>query len=67
MACSKTRSAWGGPLYLELAQELGLSLAELRQALEEEAKYKERARADFSSGVRSVVTARRRSLSMVAS
>jgi protein-disulfide isomerase len=44
----------GGPLYLELAQELGLSPAELRKALEE-AKYKDRVRADFSSGVRSGV------------
>ena len=44
----------GGPLYLELAQEFGLSSAELRQALEEE-KYKGRVRADFSSGVRSGV------------
>ena len=44
----------GGPLYLELAQELGLPPAELRQALEE-AKYKNRVRAGFSSGVRSGV------------
>jgi protein-disulfide isomerase len=44
----------GGPLYLELTQELGLSPAELRQALEE-GKYKNRVRADFSSGVRSGV------------
>jgi len=44
----------GGPLYLELAQELGLSPAELRKALEE-AKYKDRVRADFSGGVRSGV------------
>ena len=44
----------GGPLYLELAQELGLPPAELRQALEE-AKYKDRVRAGFSSGVRSGV------------
>ena len=44
----------GGPLYLELAQEFGLSSAELRQALEQE-KYKGRVRADFSSGVRSGV------------
>ncbi len=44
----------GGPLYLELAQELGLSPAELRKAMEE-AKYKDRVRADFSSGVRSGV------------
>jgi protein-disulfide isomerase len=44
----------GGPLYLELAEELGLSPAELRQALEEE-KYKARVRGDFSSGVRSGV------------
>jgi len=44
----------GGPLYLELAQELGLPAAELRQALEA-SKYKDRVRADFSSGVRSGV------------
>ena len=44
----------GGPLYLELAQELGLPPAGLRQALEE-AKYKDRVRADFSNGVRSGV------------
>ena len=44
----------GDPLYLELAQELGLSPAELRQALEE-GKYKNRVRADFSGGVRSGV------------
>jgi protein-disulfide isomerase len=44
----------GGPLYLELAQELGLSVTGLRQALEE-GKYKDRVRADFSSGVRSGV------------
>lgn len=44
----------GGPLYLELAEELGLSATELREALEEE-KYKARVRADFSSGVRSGV------------
>jgi protein-disulfide isomerase len=44
----------GGPFYLELAQELSLSTAELRQALEE-GKYKDRVRADFNSGVRSGV------------
>jgi protein-disulfide isomerase len=44
----------GGPLYLDLAQELGLPSAELRQALEE-SKYKRRVRADFSGGVRSGV------------
>ena len=44
----------GGPLFLELAQELGLSATGLRQALEE-GKYKDRVRADFSSGVRSGV------------
>ncbi len=44
----------GGPFYLELAQELSLSAAELRQALEE-GKYKNRVRADFTGGVRSGV------------
>jgi protein-disulfide isomerase len=44
----------GGPLYLELAQELGLSATGLRQALEE-GKYKDRVRTDFSGGVRSGV------------
>jgi protein-disulfide isomerase len=44
----------GGPLYAKLAQEMSLSPAELRQALEE-GKYKNRVRADFSSGVRSGV------------
>jgi protein-disulfide isomerase len=44
----------GGPLYLELAQEQGLPVTELRQALAE-GKYKDRVRADFSSGVRSGV------------
>jgi protein-disulfide isomerase len=44
----------GGPLYAKLAQEMRLSPAELRQALEE-GKYKNRVRADFSSGVRSGV------------
>jgi protein-disulfide isomerase len=44
----------GGPLYLELAQQLGLPPAELRTALEE-GKYKNRVRSDFSSGVRSGV------------
>ena len=44
----------GGPLYLELAKEIGLPSAELQEALEE-GKYKNRVRADFSSGVRSGV------------
>jgi protein-disulfide isomerase len=44
----------GEPLYLELTQELKLSPAEFRQALEK-GKYKDRVRADFSSGVRSGV------------
>jgi protein-disulfide isomerase len=44
----------GGPLYLELAQELSLPVTELRRALEE-GKYKDRVRTDFSSGVRSGV------------
>lgn len=44
----------GGPLYLELAKKLGLPVTELQQALEE-SKYKDRVRADFSSGVRSGV------------
>ena len=44
----------GGPLYLELAQKVGLPPTELQQALQEGA-YKERVRADFSSGVRSGV------------
>lgn len=43
-----------GELYLELAQELEIDLAELRVALQEE-KYKARVRADFSGGVRSGV------------
>ena len=43
----------GAPLYLELAQALSLSPVELRQGLE--GKYKDRVRADFSSGVRSGV------------
>jgi protein-disulfide isomerase len=42
------------PLYSELAQELTLSPADLRQALEE-GTYKNRVRADFSGGVRSGV------------
>jgi predicted DsbA family dithiol-disulfide isomerase len=41
-------------LYSELVQELGLSPAALRQAIEE-GKYKDRVRTDFSSGVRSGV------------
>jgi protein-disulfide isomerase len=41
-------------LYLGLAEELSLGPEALRQALEE-AKYKARVRADFSSGVRSGV------------
>jgi len=44
----------GGPLYLELARDLALPPAQLQQALEE-GKYKDRVRADFSSGVRSGV------------
>jgi protein-disulfide isomerase len=44
----------GAAFYLELAQELRLSPAELRQALEE-GRYKDRVRADFSGGVRSGV------------
>jgi protein-disulfide isomerase len=44
----------GVPIYLGLAQELKLSSAELRQAIEE-GKYKDRVRADFSGGVRSGV------------
>jgi protein-disulfide isomerase len=44
----------GLPLYVELAQQLGLSAAELERALEED-KYRDRVRADFSSGVRSGV------------
>jgi len=44
----------GLPLYVELAEELGLSPEELEQALED-SKYRDRVRADFSSGVRSVV------------
>jgi protein-disulfide isomerase len=44
----------GVPFYLELAQKLSLSPAELRQSLEE-GKYKSRVRADFSGGVRSGV------------
>jgi protein-disulfide isomerase len=42
------------PLYLELAEELSLSPAALRQALEE-GKYAARVRADLSSGIRSGV------------
>jgi protein-disulfide isomerase len=42
------------PLYLRLAEELGLPPEALRQALEE-GIYKARIRADFSSGVRSGV------------
>jgi protein-disulfide isomerase len=41
-------------LYSALAEKLGLSQTALRQALEE-GKYKDRVRADFSSGVRSGV------------
>jgi protein-disulfide isomerase len=44
----------GVPFYLELAQDLRLPPAELRQALEE-GKYKDRVRAEFSGGVRSGV------------
>lgn len=44
----------GGPLYSKLAQDLSLSPAGLQQALSE-GKYKDRVRADFSSGVRSGV------------
>jgi protein-disulfide isomerase len=44
----------GEPLYLELAEGLGLSPEALQKALEED-QYKSRVRADFSSGVRSGV------------
>ncbi|HEV3208126.1 MAG TPA: thioredoxin domain-containing protein [Terriglobales bacterium] len=44
----------GGPLYSKLAQDLSLSPAGLQQALSE-GMYKDRVRADFSSGVRSGV------------
>src|SRR5271169_87046 len=44
----------GEPLYLELAEELGLSAETLQKALEE-GQYKSRVRVDFSSGVRSGV------------
>jgi protein-disulfide isomerase len=44
----------GVPFYLELAQKLSLSPAELRQSLEE-GKYQSRVRADFNGGVRSGV------------
>jgi protein-disulfide isomerase len=44
----------GGPLYLALAKELGLSPASLRQALEAQ-EYAGRVRADFKGGVRSGV------------
>jgi protein-disulfide isomerase len=43
-----------GPLYSELAGELGLSPAALWEALED-GRYRNRVRADFSSGVRSGV------------
>ena len=44
----------GGPLYSELAAELGLSPQALSQALAE-GTYRARVRADFASGVRSGV------------
>jgi protein-disulfide isomerase len=44
----------GEQLYLDVAGKLGLSAADLRQALQE-AKYQNRVRTDFSSGVRSGV------------
>lgn len=44
----------GEPLYLELAEELGLSAEALPKALEQ-GLYRSRVRADFSSGVRSGV------------
>jgi protein-disulfide isomerase len=44
----------GEQLYFEVAEKLGLSASDLRQALQE-GKYQNRVRADFSSGVRSGV------------
>jgi protein-disulfide isomerase len=44
----------GTELYRELAQRLALPIAELENALEE-GKYRDKVRADFSSGVRSGV------------
>lgn len=44
----------GGPLYLELAQKLGLVPGELLAALEHR-QYKDRVHGDFSGGVRSGV------------
>lgn len=44
----------GGPLYLELAQSLGLPAAALRKALED-GTYREKVRADFMGGVKSGV------------
>jgi protein-disulfide isomerase len=44
----------GEQSYFEVAEKLGLSASDLRQALQE-GKYQNRVRADFSSGVRSGV------------
>src|ERR1035441_4028423 len=50
----ENQSRLGGDLYLELAQELHIDPAGLREALEQ-GKFTERVRADFTGGVRSGV------------
>jgi protein-disulfide isomerase len=53
-ALYESQEVLGPPLYAELVNELGLSTAELRQALVQGA-YRPKIQADFSGGVRSGV------------